>query len=68
MNKYKNLADPDFEPSDEQLLELSRNAFAHIREENELRLQKMRERIATGRLELLKQRQGVQWIKNLFYY
>ena len=60
MNKYKNLADPDFEPSDEQLLELSRNAFAHIREENELRLQKMRERIATGRLELLKQLQGVQ--------
>ncbi len=60
MNEYKNLADPDFEPSDAQLLELSRNAFAHIREENELRLQKMRQRIAQGQLELLKQFQGVR--------
>ncbi len=60
MNEYKNLADPDFEPTDAQLLELSRRAFAHIREENQMRLQKMRQRITTGRLELLKQLQGVQ--------
>ncbi len=60
MNGYKNLADPDFEPTDEQLLELSRRAFAHIREENELRLQKMRERIQKGRVELLRQLQGLQ--------
>ncbi len=60
MKDYKNLADPDFEPTDAQLLELTRRAFAHIREEDELRLQKMRQRIATGQLELLKQFQGVR--------
>lgn len=50
-----NLADPDFEPSDEQLQELMRRAFAHLTEEDELRLRLMRERIALGRVELLKQ-------------
>ena len=50
-----NLADPDFEPTDEQLQELMRSAFAHLVEEDELRLRLMRERIAAGRIELLKQ-------------
>jgi hypothetical protein len=50
-----NLADPDFEPSDEQLQELMRRAFSNLVEEDELRLRLMRERIAAGRIELLKQ-------------
>jgi hypothetical protein len=49
-----NLADPDFEPSDAQLQELMRRAFAHIPEQNERRLRLMRERIKLGRIELLK--------------
>jgi hypothetical protein len=52
MNEYKNLADPDFEPSDAQLLELSRRAFAHIREENAVSAQQMQERIAKKQLAL----------------
>lgn len=55
MNEYKNLADPDFEPSDAQLLELSRNAFAHIRKENASYAQQMQERIAKKQLALYKQ-------------
>jgi hypothetical protein len=31
---YINLADPDFEPSDEQLCALSRGAFADVRDKN----------------------------------
>jgi hypothetical protein len=49
-----NLADPDFEPSDEQLQELMRRAFAHVPEQNERRLRLMHERIKLGRIELLK--------------
>lgn len=41
-----NLADPDFEPTDEQLQELSRRAFAGIREERARSLAEMHERIA----------------------
>ncbi len=32
--EHINLADPDFEPSDEQLRALSRGAFADVREKN----------------------------------
>jgi predicted Zn-dependent protease with MMP-like domain len=55
MDAKINLADPDFEPSDEQLQELMRRAFAHIPEQNERRLRLMHERIELGRIELLKQ-------------
>ena len=50
-----NLADPDFEPTDEQLQELMRQAFAHIPKQNEDRLRLMRDQILQGRIELLKQ-------------
>ena len=41
-----NLADPDFEPSDEQLQELSRKSFAHVAEANRAAQRKLREDIA----------------------
>ena len=50
-----NLADPDCEPTDEQLLGLSLRAFAHVRGQNELQLRQLRERIAQGRAALRKQ-------------
>jgi hypothetical protein len=50
-----NLANPDVEPSDAQLNELARLAFAPVPEENRLRLQALRERIAQGRARLLAQ-------------
>lgn len=55
MPRYKNLADPDFEPSDEQLLELTMRAFAHIREENVASNQEMQDRIAKKQLALFRQ-------------
>ena len=55
MKDYKNLADPDFEPSDAQLFELSRNAFAHIIEENASYAQQMQQRIAHKQLALYQQ-------------
>lgn len=55
MNEKINLADPDFEPTDEQLQELLRQAFAHIPKQNEERLRLIREQILQGRIELLKQ-------------
>ena len=55
MNEYKNLADPDFEPSDAQLLELSRNAFAHIIDENASYALQMQQRIAQKQLALYQQ-------------
>jgi hypothetical protein len=48
-----NLADPDFEPTDEQLIELSREAFAHVRGEHEASLRALRLRIADARREAL---------------
>jgi hypothetical protein len=36
-----NLADPDFEPTDEELRELSRAAFADVAEENAAALARM---------------------------
>ncbi len=35
------LADPDFEPTDEQLIELSRAAFAGVREQHEQALARL---------------------------
>jgi hypothetical protein len=55
MVKPVNLANPDFEPTDSQLNELSRLAFAPVPEEDRLRLLALRERIAQGRAQLLAQ-------------
>lgn len=48
-----NLADPDFEPSDEDLIGLSRRAFADVRVEHERVLEKLRLEIAARRTEVL---------------
>jgi hypothetical protein len=45
----KNLADPNFEPSDEQLFSLLRRAFAHVPEAEQRRKEKLREDIARER-------------------
>jgi hypothetical protein len=50
-----NLANPEVEPSDAQLNELSRLAFVPVPEEDRLRLQALRERTAQGRAQLLAQ-------------
>ncbi len=42
----KRLADPAFEPTDEDLIGLSKRAFAHVRGAHEESLRKMREDIA----------------------
>jgi hypothetical protein len=49
----KNLADPSFEPSDEQLRQLSAAAFANVRGAKEQVLRELRERIAAGRKRVL---------------
>jgi hypothetical protein len=48
MDEPKRLADPDFEPTDEDLIGLSKRAFAHIRAAHEESLRKMREEIAAA--------------------
>jgi hypothetical protein len=45
----KNLADPAFEPSDEDLMGLAKRAFAHVRGAQEDSLRKLRADIATAR-------------------
>jgi len=45
----KNLADPAFEPTDEDLIGLSKRAFAHVREEHEDSLRRLRVDIAAAR-------------------
>ena len=49
MDAPKNLADPAFEPTDEDLIGLSKRAFAHVREEHEESLRKIREEITAAR-------------------
>lgn len=48
MSERINLADPGFEPTDEQLIGLSQRAFAGVREANARGLQKMRAEIAAS--------------------
>jgi hypothetical protein len=50
-----NLADPDFEPTDEQLMELSKRAFADVKERHEAVLAKMRAEIAMRSAEVLQE-------------
>lgn len=54
MDAPGNLADPDFEPSDEDLIGLSRRAFANVRSEHERALEKLRAEIARARAEALR--------------
>ena len=49
----RNLASPDYEPSDADLVELMREAFAGVREANEESLRRLRERIAARGAEVL---------------
>jgi hypothetical protein len=48
-----NLADPNFEPTDEQLRQLSKGAFADVAEQNRRNLESMRQRIKAARVQLL---------------
>jgi hypothetical protein len=48
VSEAKRLDDPEFEPTDEDLIGLSRRAFAHVREEREEALRKLRVEIANA--------------------
>jgi hypothetical protein len=45
----KRLADPAFEPTDEDLIGLSKRAFAHVRDAREESLRKLRAEIGAAR-------------------
>jgi len=49
MDQPKRLSDPAFEPTDEDLIGLSKRAFAHVRGAHQESLRKMREDIASAR-------------------
>lgn len=49
MVDHPDLADPAFEPTDAQLVELSQRAFAGVRQQNERALQGIRDQIAAAR-------------------
>lgn len=53
MAEPKRLADPAFEPTDEDLIGLSKRAFAHVRGAHEESLRKMRDEIAAARKSAL---------------
>lgn len=53
MSERTNLADPDREPTDEELVELSREAFAGVPLANELALRALREQIAAESKKVL---------------
>jgi len=48
-----NLADPAFEPTDEQLQQLARDAFADVGERHRAALARLRARILAGRAEAM---------------
>jgi hypothetical protein len=48
-----NLADPDFEPTDEQLIGLSTRAFAGVRAAHEAAMRRLRAQIAAAREEAM---------------
>jgi len=48
-----NIADPEVEPSDEQLIELSARAFSSVRAERERVNQELRSRVAAARAAAL---------------
>jgi hypothetical protein len=53
MDQPKRLSDPTFEPTDEDLIGLSKRAFAHVRGAHQDSLRKMREDIASARKSAL---------------
>ena len=52
--QHPNLADPDFEPTDEQLTELAHRAFAGVAKSNERVLKELHARIAVEAAEALR--------------
>jgi hypothetical protein len=52
MPRQTNFANPDFEPTDDELGELMREAFAGIKEAKARSLQEMHERIAKAQAEM----------------
>ena len=53
MSVAPNLADPDVEPTDEELAGLSHRAFAHVRGERAAALERLRAEIAAERVRVL---------------
>jgi len=53
MTERRNLADPEYEPTDEDLQGLAREAFAHVRGAHERALSQLRDEIAVERAEVL---------------
>jgi hypothetical protein len=54
MSERINLADPSFEPTDEQLMGLSRRAFAGVAASHSAALARLRAEIAAARDEVLR--------------
>lgn len=54
MSDRVNFADPEYEPTDDDLRQLSREAFAHVRAAHEAALVEMRARIEKERVEVLR--------------
>ena len=54
MKRAINLADPEFEPTDEQLLELSKRAFADAEASHQRQLRILEQQISQARKALLK--------------
>jgi hypothetical protein len=52
-DRHPNLADPDYEPSDEELAGLTKRAFAGVKEAERLRIEKLRGDVARAREEAL---------------
>jgi len=50
----RNLADPSYEPSDEDFAELTQKAFAGVRDQNEAALAKLRAAVEKARAEALR--------------
>jgi hypothetical protein len=53
MTRPVNLASPDFEPTDEELTELSRRAFSTVAARSDAATNALRERIATEQAQVL---------------
>lgn len=53
MSDVINLADPDFEPTDAQLLGLSTRAFAGVRDAHERQLRELRAKVEAARAAAL---------------
>ena len=52
-DRHPNLADPEYEPSDEELAGLTKRAFAGVKEAERLRVEKLRGDVARAREEAL---------------